>query len=71
MGTFNESSNKTRKYVSEKHRHLELAKELFIQSLIKEDVNLRDDARCLDCLDELLEWRDLCLDFVRRTKRFE
>ncbi len=71
MGTFNEATNTGRKYISEKHRHLELAKELFIQSLIKEDVELRADANCLDCLDELIEWRDLCLDFVRRTSRFE
>ena len=43
-----------------------LAKELFIASLMKEDKDLRSDAHCLDCLEELIEWRDLALDYVRR-----
>ena len=70
MGTFNEAYNNGRKFVSEKHRKTALAKDLFIASLIKEDKDLRADAACLDCLEELLEWRDKCLDYVRRSSDF-
>ena len=70
MGTFAEASNAERKYISDKHRKIAMAKELFVHSLIKEDVDLRDDARCSDCLEELIMWRDLALDFVRRQSDF-
>ena len=70
MATFNEAYNGERKFVSEKHRHRALAKDLFLASLIKEDKDLRADAACLNCLDELLEWRDRCIDYVRRSSDF-
>ena len=52
-------------YTDDKAKRVELAKELFIASLIKEDVELRADAHCLDCLEELIEWRDAALEFTR------
>ena len=70
MGTFAESTNTGRKYISEKHRKIAMAKELFVWSLLKEDVDLRDDARCSGCLEELIEWRDKCLDYIRRSSDF-
>ena len=70
MGTFNESSNSSRKYINDKHRRIALAKDLFIASLIKEDKDLRADASCLGCLEELVEWRDRVLDYTRRCSDF-
>ncbi len=70
MGTFNEAEG-TRKFTSEKHRRVALAKDLFIASLIKEDKDLRADAKCLDCLEELVERRELVLDFTKRQTDFQ
>lgn len=68
MGTFNEANGY--KFINDKHRRIELAKDLFIASLLKEDIDLRADARCLDCLEELLEWRDLALEFTKSNMRY-
>ena len=45
---------------------LKLAKELFLLSLIKEDRDLRADARTMGVLDELLEYRDLAIQFTEQ-----
>ena len=42
-----------------------LAKALFEESLVKVDHELRTEAKHLECLDELIEWRDLTLELVK------
>ena len=70
MGTFAEANSRSRKFISKEHRMKSLAKDLFIESLLKPDHELRNNAKEQGCLDELIEWRDLCLDWIRRTSDF-
>ena len=52
----------------ERKERMKLAKELFLLSLIKEDRELRADARTMGVLDELLEYRDLAIQFTERCE---